>query len=553
MRLDWFEFSDQAEQALNSLMGTLRNGCQADLTTRLVGVPKHGSIEEKALGRARMAQTIFDVCKLGSLPERLAMKERAKLLKGFGTRSRRPGFFTDNVRDDSLDKQVRVFFSPRKPCRLDDLKAVEYANQYVSGLYQKHRFGRLSPLDLDEAAMQFHKSGLGFPVVSSDTSKYFEQVLSISRDIWNGGCDPAWIAALPALPGYRGQPLRPPHSELNPLGCAKTRFIYMMPRALANLEKTIQKPLFDQLRLQPEFSAWVSAQAVDVEMTRLLSHGKRILSVDFSRFDQSIPFEVFTKVYAIYREWFKPEAAPLIDFCEEVVKRSGIIVPLSGDSNSYEVLEGSDRTCGMPSGSVMTNMNDSHANAWVMAYAARRLKCSISAAYFQGDDAVVTFTGDPSLADLSGILSDEIGMTLSVEKSSYEVGEVTFLQNVHLDDHVVDGLNVGVRLIMHAANAMSSHERADDAEYRASDYDTIRFVQQAGYCLHHPSATEFCDWLADADCYARATLNRVRDDPAFFAKACEAVRKKDSNSQKGFSPQSLLASPVFQYMLSKVL
>jgi len=549
--MDPLVFSSQAEQALASLVGTLRAGNKQDLSTRLVRVSKDGSISEKALARARMAQDIFDACDLGRLPSWLASAEMEKKGK-FSTRSRRYGCFTDNLPNDSLDKQARLYFSPRED-RVLDGEAVDYANQYVSSFYPVHRYGRLRPLDLDEAAMCFHNSGLGFPVVSSDVGQHFQQVLAISRDIWNSGADPEWISVLPGLPGYRGQPLGPPHEDRNPGGCSKTRLIFMMPRALANLEKCIQKPLFDELKSNPTFCAWQSAEHVDREVTRLLTKGKRILSIDFKRFDTSIPFSVMSKVYAIYRSWFVPEAAPLINFCEEVVKRSGIILPDGdGEGGDYVVLPGSSRTRGMPSGCVMTNMTDSNVNAWVMAYSAKRLKCRISAGYFQGDDGLISFDGDPSLADLSGVLSTELGMTLSADKCSYEKDQVTFLQNVHHRSYLVDSLNRGVRLIMHATNAMSSHERVDDAEYRADDFDTIRYAQQAGYCLHHPSATQLCDWLGVNDDFARVNLARVKRDPDYFSRACEAVRRKDSNSQKGFSPNALLSSPVFQYLLSKV-
>jgi hypothetical protein len=430
---------------------------------------------------------------------------------------------------------------------------MRYANEYVSSLYDYRRHGKLRPLGLDDASTRFHRTGLGFPVVSSNAERYFSEVLEISRKIWDSGCDQEWIAHLFALAGYRGQPLGPPHEVRNPGGYAKTRFIYMMPRALANLEKCIQAVLLDALKANPAFCAWDSTHAVDKQMTSLLSSGRRVLSIDFSKFDQSVPNEVLSKVYHIFRLWFVPEAEPLIDFAEEVMKRTGIIIPdVDGEGGAYECLPGSARTGGICSGSVMTNMSGSHVNAWVMAYAARKLKTSIRQAYFQGDDGVIDFQSTPSMADIAGVLHDDLGMTLSVKKSRYEVGSITFLQNVHDSDFVFEGLNVGVRPIMQACMNMSCHEKMTDSEWRSDDYETIRFCQQLSYAIHHPCVTEAADWLADADVYARDILRRVMVDPLFFEKACAAVRRKDSNSQKGFSPNALMSSPVFQYMLAKV-
>jgi hypothetical protein len=548
--MDQIEFTDEAEQALASLMGTLRGGNGVDLTSRLVSVAKNATYLEKALGRARMGQDVLRVLNLESLPEPLAAIELGKL-GSWGTFSRRTGMFTDAVRDDSLHKQVLKYFAPRQSCRFE-LEAMEYADGYVSGLYCHHRRGRLRPLDLDVAAVQFKPSGLGFPVVSSNVEKHFERVLGISREIWDSGCDLDWLTVLYALCGYRGQPLGPPDPDTNPGGFAKTRLIYMMPRALANLEKTIQKPLFDSLRELPEFCAWLSAEAVDDRMTHFLSSGRRVLSIDFKKFDQSVPNEVLGKVYNIYRQWFRQEAEPLVDFCEEVVKRTGIVIPdIDGTKGDYEVLYGTGRTGGMPSGCVMTNLTDSLVNAWVMAYTAKVLKTEILGGSFQGDDGAIVFKGDPSLADIAGVLSTHLGMTLSAQKCSYEKDSVQFLQNWHSKYHLIDGISRGVRPIMHAMNASASHERMDDAKYIADDYETIRVCQQLGYCLHHPSVTEAADWLYEHDDFARDVLNRVKTEPGFYARACEAVRRKDSNSQKGFSPQSLWASPVFQYLLAK--
>lgn len=538
------EFCHGAEEALKSMMGALRVGNGVDFGTPLI---PHGISElQKEVKRDKIAQSIFDFCGLDSVPEPLRALEIEKKWKHWGNSARRPPFVIDSTSGDSFEKQVQGYFDPLRPRCTPQGEAMLYAIGVVRSLLQS---GQLCPLDLEDAAQMFEKSGMGFPVVSSDPA-HFNHVLAISRKIWDSGATREWVAELPAIAGYRGQPrgrLEP--TDARPHWYAKNRLIYMMPRVTANLEKTIQRPLFDALSKLPAFCAWRSPLDVELQMTRLLSEKSRVLSLDFKDFDKSVPFEVIDIIFDIIRDWFVGEASELVEYARHAFKFTGIITPgfNRGDENIYYV--GAHRTCGVPSGSVNTNMIDSLANILVMHYAAHKCGTRVRSFYPQGDDGVYTFTREVRLEDLSRELSTDLGMTLSVRKTVYEVGQVHFCQNLYSSDFMEDGLAVGMRPIMHLASAMTSYERVDVDDWKRV-CDTVRWLQQIGQGYRHPRCTEMCDWLYNHDWCIPEIIRRVQlGDTSFVDSALRAVSRKDSALRFwGNAPGTFLSSPVLLYL-----
>jgi len=226
--------------------------------------------------------------------------------------------------------------------------------------------------------------------------------------------------------------------------------------------------------------------------------------------------------------------------------RSGIIVPGLA-SGSFACYPGAERTGGVPSGSVLTNLIDSLVNLWVMYYSAHRLGSRVLFALSQGDDGVYTFQGYPSKADLSGVIS-ELGMTMSEEKSMMSTECVHFLQNLHTRRYLIDGLSVGQRPFTHILNSAMSMERDDGKEWNR-DCHTIRWLQQWSEGDNHPSFHEACDWLYESDWMCKGILCRLcDDDTTYLSKLLACVSRKDSNAFFGLSVQGFLTSPVIQYL-----
>jgi len=542
------EFSSDGQEALDSMMGALRSGNPADFVSPLI---RPGlSDTEKQRARDKIGHSIFDYCQLGDLTEGLRRIEAAKVWQ-FGGMSRRPACNLDQTAGDSMDKQAHRFYSVPFQCSIDS-EAMNYAIQAVTACIRPDE--PLRPLQPKEVADTFPNSGMGFPIVSSQL-RFKSLALSIANEIWDSDADPAWVDELPAIGGYRGQPRgRKNQADPVPPWFAKTRLIFMMPRASAIVVQCIRKPLFDSTRQKKHFCAWNSPHDVDVEMTRLLSENVPIMSTDFKGFDQSVPFEVIDIVFDMMKSWFVREAGPLVEFCRKEFKGTGLIMP-------GRFYPGSDRSGGVPSGSVNTNWVDSVANALVIHYAAYKCGSRVRSWYTQGDDGATTFTREVSMKSMAEVLSADLGMTLSVEKSTYQPRGVHFLQNWYSYEVVGEdkalpsyGLCLGVRSIMHLAIPMTSYERRDVDDWKRQ-YDTVRWSQQVVQGIHHPRATEMCDWLYDHDWCVREVIERtlINPDMEFVRAALTAVARKDGALRFwGFSPGMFLKSPVLQYLGEKV-
>lgn len=542
------EFSSDSRGSLDSMMGTLRTGNSADFVSPLI--PPGLSDAEKQLARDKIGRSIFDYCQLGDLSEGLRGIEAGKVWQ-FGGMSRRPASNLDQTAGDSMDKQAHRFYAVPYQCSIDS-DAMNYAIQAVTACIRPDEL--LRPLQPEEVADSFPNSGMGFPIVSSQPC-HKPRALSIAKEIWESGADPAWVDELPAIGGYRGQPRgRKNPTDPVPPWFAKTRLIFMMPRASAIVVQCVRKPLFDSTRRKKHFCAWNSPHDVDVEMTRLLAENVPIMSTDFKGFDQSVPFEVIDIVFDMIKSWFVREAGPLIEFCRMEFKGTGLIMP-------GRFYPGSDRSGGVPSGSVNTNWIDSVANALVIHYAAYKCGSRVRSWYTQGDDGATSFTREVSMKSMAEVLFTDLGMTLSVDKSTYQPNGVHFLQNWHSYEVVGDdptspsyGLCLGVRSIMHIAIPMTSYERRDVDDWKRQ-YDTVRWSQQVLQGIHHPRATQFCDWLYDHDWCVREVIERtlIDFDIEFVTAALTAVARKDGALRFwGFSPGTFLKSPVLQYLGEKV-
>jgi len=369
------------------------------------------------------------------------------------------------------------------------------------------------------------------------------RVFKISEDIENSDFDPFWITQLPAVLGTRAV-------SQGPYLPAKYRAICQVARALNNHNKRVQAVLQPVLRddCGDVFSAWKSREAVNRAMTRWLAPGTRnrarFFSLDFKGFDASVPFEVIDASYRVIEGCFTRESRALIRFNREAFKRMGILCP-----GFY--LPGCDRTGGVPSGSVDTNMIDSISNLLVLHYAGLALKAPVVRIMVQGDDACLEMRGNPSLSDLAGMLFESFGMSLSMDKTTYDIGQISFLQNLHLSSYLKRGLCVGMRPIMHLINAMWSYERIDGDDWERL-YDSIRWAQQVSEGDDHPSANALYDWLAGSDPVMAEVVHCVRnDDGVRLQRAVAAVAKKRSSLSWGISLHSFKRSPFVSYLLGE--
>jgi hypothetical protein len=289
----------------------------------------------------------------------------------------------------------------------------------------------------------------------------------------------------------------------------------------------------------------VGPDAVDKVMTQLLGDAQNpYLSLDFSGFDASVPFEVIAEVFAILHEWFGESCRDRINFIHRAFVGTGLLVPGA-------LIR--DRARGIPSGSVLTNLIDSLVNLWVIAYGAALNGGSILRALVQGDDGVYSFRGLPDITILGPTLESELGMTIkmTIDKNLISSREVVYLQNHHYTDYKVKGLSVGVRPVMRAVCNMFGHERAPAAKAEwLSKYNTYRYLQQANNSFHHPRFRQLCVWLWTYDTgYLREALGRIVRQDAEVAVANNLLNVGDGERGK-IAVCDLRWSPVVQTLLS---
>lgn len=495
-----------AMQRLHSYLGQFANACDADFTTPLIG---RGYRSDKDAGRLSVATSFDAACNFDSVAEYLRLVEMAKRER-HGTYSRRPAFHVQDDKGVSLEMKVDKYFTPH-PTRLQ-YKSVEYADTYLRALYDVSNRGRLRPLTLEDAVFRFEgRTGLGYPEFSS-SKEFLYHYYRLSAVIRDGGYPISAAGDYPAVIGTRTQ-------ASGPGKLAKSRAVFQMSRVIGNIEKCIQSVLFDALRWDSHFSAWGGREYTNASVTKfMLRTAGKVLSLDFSNFDATVPFEVIDRVYNIISAWFTQGSKPLIRFCQEAFKRAGIIVP-----GSYR--DGIGRLGGIPSGSVMTNLSGSLVNLWVMAYAAHRCGGRIVDATVQGDDGLYRFRGIPDIKPLADVLLSELGMVMSIEhmKSLYSDREVHYLQMVHHRDHIRRGMFVGVRPLMHVLNGAMSRENVSVKGWDDM-YHTVRWLQQWENASDHPRFVEACDWLRQHDPNINAVVQSIlRDDDEFLAAASSAL------------------------------
>jgi hypothetical protein len=241
-----------------------------------------------------------------------------------------------------------------------------------------------------------------------------------------------------------------------------------------------------------------------------------MLSLDFTQFDASVPFEAIKRVYAIMASWFETDTRPLFKFLEAGFLYSGLMCP---KPHNYV-----ERLRGIPSGSVMTNMVGSLVNLWVMAYSAHLCGGSVLAAMVQGDDGVYAFRGIDDFGALSRCLQSELGMTIKMDpnKNLVSTTEVQYLQNYHRKDVVRRGMYVGMRPVQRAAMNMFNHEHAPAQKGKKDDpdgkwmvkYNTYRNLQQCNNAADHPRFRSMCAWEFCRDEYIREAVAKIiRNDP----------------------------------------
>jgi len=529
---------ERARRKVASFLDVFAAGNEVDYGSPILGTGYDDPLSDKDSLRKVVGDKLYQSCDLATVQEFLRQPECLARLK-HGSSSRYPPYTVPVTVGDSLESQVGKILVKHPDLHLKT-RAGDAADRYVRRLFDSVKCSSLVPSPLMVAAASFDgKKNLGYPHFVSDRgllSEYYER----SWEIGNRGFPLDDALAHPGLIGARSVP-RGPYSY------AKTRFITQWSRVLGNWEKTLFIPLFDALSKSPTFCAWSGPEVTNVVITNFMRRSEGpVLSLDYTGFDASVPFEVIDRVFALIKERFAGWAASLVDFVHTGFKGSGLETP-------GRYINGDERRRGVPSGSVLTNLIGSLVNLWVMAYACSLNKGCILSAFVQGDDGVYTFRGIRSIANLASTILSEFGMVIKMDPSKNLISdrEVMYLQMHHHRDYEVDGLFKGVRPVMRGVMNMMSHERAPmQVAGWSRKYNTYRMLQQANNCADHPRFEGLCVLLWSLDGYLKEALDKIQrgDREVYIANQLLDV----GGGERGKLPvRELVWSPVVR-MLNRI-
>jgi len=455
---------------------------------------------------------------IGSSPERLLVEEANQAGKS-GTKSIYEGYRGDTQsRFPSLESLVQPYFTPR-PARYLNTRAAKIADAAILSYFSSEKL--LTPASLISVCVgKTKKSGAGFPDFLS-MREPSEEVFSDAYRLAEAGYPLSFAGRYPGNLNTR--------LDSRGIGMpAKPRAIFGIALRDNIGAKQLWIPLLDRMRSYPTFSALVGMHAVDWAVTRLLDSrvGGPIWSVDFSRFDVNLPFEVIDRVFGIMCRIFSPEAHPLIRFQQATFKGTGLLTP-----GTY--YPGACRSGGVPSGSGLTSWMGCMGNLWAVHYIVALLKGRVDHALVMGDDGLYRFTG-VSVREVTDALSKRLGMIVSPDKVFESTDEAHYLQMVHLKSlRGPDGLCHGVRPCQRIAARMVSREQQVPPGWRR-EWDTLRYMQQINDGRHHPAFRKFAEWYVERDKHwiiKVMTQLELKGQP-YLEEASSALGVQDDSSFK---------------------
>jgi hypothetical protein len=192
----------------------------------------------------------------------------------------------------------------------------------------------------------------------------------------------------------------------------KTRLIWMAPLPTTIVGGMFSKPIAQQLERKRPFSWGLHGVEKAALVSALQSRFRYVYSIDFSRFDSSVPATMIADAFKIVRS--------LLDLTEdEETVWQRYINDFIHSRLITETGEIFQKHKGIPSGSAFTSIIGSVVNLLVLNYAFMRVTghtLKTDRVLVLGDDAIVASNSRPPLDELARACS-ELGFTLSVDKS----------------------------------------------------------------------------------------------------------------------------------------
>jgi hypothetical protein len=286
----------------------------------------------------------------------------------------------------------------------------------------------------------------------------------------------------PAVFAVRGTPNG--HEDTN-----KIRGVHATDHAETILGGSMMTPILNGLRKVRGFAGWSTLDDIDGAISRLMesAQGRVMHSLDYRHFDVSVPIQLNDIGFDILEHWLSDGCVSRLNIIRDAFSLNALVVP-------YDLLDG--RNGGVPSGSVFTNLVDSLINALTLHYIAERAGTEVLDFEVLGDDAVVVFSDDVSVDDISRFAS-ELNLELNPDKQYTSTTSVHFLQRLYDLAWKPDHLHRGVRSPYRFASGYLGMEIWKQ-NWNLWRY-TAREVCQVEHCRWDPRAEHLFRFIIDGD------------------------------------------------------
>lgn len=297
-----------------------------------------------------------------------------------------------------------------------------------------------------------------------------------------------------AVAGWRGQEGGISYEDV------KQRVVWMNPFDLNVKELQFYQPLIEAIQRNSLIPAYLSMDAVDVQVTRLFDSKPKsdvVICTDFSKFDQHFGKPMQDAAHLIlssladpnlHSSWFK-EIFPL-KFTLPLVCSEEIMI--SGQH-------------GMGSGSGGTNIDESLSHRALMYEAALSAGAKLnpySMAY--GDDGILTYPGI-TVEHVIGAY-EKHGLEMNPQKQMVSKTDCVVLRRWHSTKYRINGIMVGVYSTFRALGRLMAQERYYDPDIWGAKMVTLRAWSIIENCKYSPVFEEFVDFCMKGDKYKLGLL-----------------------------------------------
>lgn len=191
---------------------------------------------------------------------------------------------------------------------------------------------------------------------------------------------------------------------------SKTRMVSMVHLMIIMAERMFQKPLQDEVL---KYKSWYAGGKTPSELRREVHFIQRNfdkwISLDYSKFDQSIPGWLIRDAFTILRSSFKN----VDDELWEVMVHDFV-------NKTFVNTKGELKTAhdGVPSGSMFTQIIDSVCNRIMIVTYMKSRGITSYKMVIMGDDNVIGYKGYIDMQDLSKYLMNVFGVEVNAQKST---------------------------------------------------------------------------------------------------------------------------------------